>query len=618
MSKKIIKNDIQELREKTLKGFNTWYNDSVLTYALLPEGAALKLGFKFLNTGKVLADSLIGRFDEYDETIRPGPRSYDGSYTELTLICCGQNFFIQSAVIDGEQYVLVTPVRICKKAPILIISAAVLWNKEGYAKREGERLVVMCHGRKIEFFIGAGDKTEKPVYAGFVSPYVAVSLSKPLSISTRRKISAEELKPLMEKQREKILGETQKYGELADCYNAMRTCLAWDTVYEPETDQVFSTVSRLWNISWGGYVLFCWDTYFSSMMAMFENKELSYGNAIAITREKTEAGFIPNFAASDGFKSRDRSQPPVGSLAVRELYRRFREKQFVEYLFDDLLDWNRWFAERRMLNNGWICLGSDPYDDELERYWGSYGVNALEGAALESGLDNSPMYNGIPFDTQTHLMRLADVGFTGLYILDCECLADLADIIGKSEGAELRERAELCKQGLEELWDEQTGLYLNKRTDTMEASKRISPTVFYALFSDKVAPERAERMVKDHFFNPDEFYGEYMIPSIARNDPAYKDQDYWRGRIWAPVNYLVYIALRKAKQRKACEVLSQKGKNLLLREWLSNGHVHENYNGDTGEGCDVKNSDKFYHWGALLSLIALIEAGYAAGPEEAL
>ena len=38
--------------------------------------------------------------------------------------------------------------------------------------------------------------------------------------------------------------------------------------------------------------------------------------------------------------------------------------------------------------------------------------------------------------------------------------------------------------------------------------------------------------------------------------------------------------------------------------------VHENYNGDNGEGCDVKNSDKFYHWGGLLSLIALLEASH--------
>ena len=109
-----------------------------------------------------------------------------------------------------------------------------------------------------------------------------------------------------------------------------------------------------------------------------------------------------------------------------------------------------------------------------------------------------------------------------------------------------------------------------------------------------------------------------MIPAIARNDPAYQDQDYWRGRIWAPLNYLVYIALRRHGQKEACRVLAEKGKNLLLKEWISRGHVHENFNGETGEGCDVRNSDKFYHWGALLALAALIEAGYAAGPEERL
>ena len=613
-------NGIHDLREKTLKGFNTWYNNSVLTYALLPEGAALRLGFKFLNTGKVLDDSLIGRFGENDEIIHPGPRSYDGTYTELGMECSGHRFLIQSAVIDNEQHVLVTPLRTCGQAPILLVSAALLWNREGYAAREGDRLIVRCKEREIGFFVdsGAGAKIMRQINAGLTNPYLAVSLSAPAAVSSGRKISAAELKPLMEKQREKILEETQKYGDLAECYNAMRTCLAWDTIYEPENDQICSTVSRLWNIKWGGYVLFDWDTYFSSMMAMLENRELAYANAIAITREKTEAGFIPNFGASDGFKSGDRSQPPVGSLTVRELYRRFREKWFVEYLYDNLLDWNRWFAAHRMLKNGWICLGSDPYNDAMGRYWGSSGVNSILGAMLESGLDNSPMYDGMSFDTETHLMKLADVGFTGLYILDCECLAELADLIGRGDGRELRERAELCKRGMEELWDEETGLYLNKRTDTGESSRRLGPTVFYALFSDRVTPERANRIVEEHFFNPDEFYGEYMIPSIARNDPAYSDQNYWRGRIWAPLNYLVYIALRRSGQRKACEVLAQKGKDLLLREWLSRGHVHENYNGDTGEGCDAGNSDKFYHWGALLSLVALIEAGHAAGPEEAL
>jgi putative isomerase len=40
---------------------------------------------------------------------------------------------------------------------------------------------------------------------------------------------------------------------------------------------------------------------------------------------------------------------------------------------------------------------------------------------------------------------------------------------------------------------------------------------------------------------------------------------------------------------------------------VSRGHLHENYNSNTGEGGDVTNCDAFYHWGALLGLIEWIE-----------
>jgi glycogen debranching enzyme len=250
--------------------------------------------------------------------------------------------------------------------------------------------------------------------------------------------------------------------------------------------------------------------------------------------------------------------------------------------------------------------------------WETWGVNGLQGAALESGLDNSPMYDDIPFDSKTHMMLLADVGLTGLYIMDCEALAELAEQTGRPESAELLERAELSKQGLEEMWDEGFGMYLNKRTDTGGFSYRISPTNFYALFSDIVTPERARRMIDEHYYNVKEFYGEYVIPSIARNDPAYADQHYWRGRIWAPMNYLAYLAMRRHDLKDAQKDLAEKGLKLLMKEWTQNGHVHENYNADTGDGCDSRSSDKFYHWGALLALTALTEAGYAEGPEKAL
>jgi hypothetical protein len=51
---------------------------------------------------------------------------------------------------------------------------------------------------------------------------------------------------------------------------------------------------------------FEWDTYFAAYMLSLDCKELAYANAIAITNEITEKGFVPN-NSQPGIKSLDRS-----------------------------------------------------------------------------------------------------------------------------------------------------------------------------------------------------------------------------------------------------------------------------------------------------------------------
>jgi neutral trehalase len=268
------------------------------------------------------------------------------------------------------------------------------------------------------------------------------------------------------------------------------------------------------------------------------------------------------------------------------------------------------------MHDGLLCWGSDPNTPLSDAHWEVTGVGDRLGAALESGLDNSPMYDDIPFDKETHLMQLADVGLNGLYVMDCEALADIADVLGRDGAAqELRARAADTRAALTTLWDEDRGIFLNRRTDTGAASTRLSPTNFYALLADAATQAQAERMITGHFYNSAEFWGDWIMPSISRNDPAYPEQSYWRGRIWAPMNFLVYLGLRRYDLAKARADLAEKSRRLLMKEWLEKGHVHENYNPDTGEGCDLANSDHFYHWGGLLGLIAFIEAGVLEGPE---
>ena len=224
----------------------------------------------------------------------------------------------------------------------------------------------------------------------------------------------------------------------------------------------------------------------------------------------------------------DRSQPPIGSTVILNIYKRYPEKWFLTEVYDELLRWNRWWPKNRDVS-GYLCWGSQLVADTLPTFCQAHN---LQAAKFESGLDNSPMYDSVPFNPQTNTMELADVGLMSIYIADCNSLADIADILGKSgDAAELRKRSLSYTHTLGSMWDDKAGIFLNLRLDTKQKSYRLSPTNFYPMLAKACSQAQAARMIKEHYYNPAEFYGEYVLPSIARNDPAFKDNDYWRGRI---------------------------------------------------------------------------------------
>lgn len=604
--------EYQALQRRLASGWNTWNTRSVLSHVLLPQGLAVNLGIKEYAGGYHLREALIGRFGKDDEQIHPGPRTYDGGFTELTLTWRGLQILVQSGVEDGDLLLLVTPLRSQRKPAALVVEMGLLWNRPGTVERQGDQLVARLQGAQHRLYASRAAVEEPAVNT--LGPYLALPLDGPLALCTGRARTLVEVQAALALRKAEWELEIQsRYGDLAEVYAATQTCLAWDTIYEPTKQRAVSTVSRLWNIAWGGYVIFDWDTYFAGMMAGLDHRDLAYANVVEMTRAKTAAGFIPNFEGGTG-KSEDRSQPPVGSLAVRALYRHYGDAWLVQEVFDDLLAWNRWWpAHRRSAGPhgaGLLCWGSDPYEPIFGARWETDGVNERLGAALESGLDNSPMYDDVAFDPDTHQLLLADAGLTALYAMDCEALGELAEVLGRSEAGELRRRADEYRAALQALWDDESGIYRNLHTDSGALSPRLSPTNFYPLLAGAPSPEQAARMINEHFYHPQEFWGEWIMPSIARDDPAFPEQVYWRGRVWAPMNFLVYLGLRRYGLSQAAADLASKSQALLLKEWREKGHVHENYNAVTGEGCDIGSSDKFYHWGGLLGLIALIEAGF--------
>jgi neutral trehalase len=204
----------------------------------------------------------------------------------------------------------------------------------------------------------------------------------------------------------------------------------------------------------------------------------------------------------------------------------------------------------------------------------------------------------------------------GLYIADCNYLAQLAEALNKpADVKELRARAAAYTASLQKLWHEEKGLFLNKRTDNGEWSFRLSPTLFYPLLAKVATPQQAQRMVTEHLLNEQEFWGEWVLPSVARNDSSFAKQDYWKGRIWAPLNFLVYQGLKQYNFPQVVKALAEKSNALLLKNWRDSKGVYENYHA-SGVGrlpAEAPNrSDNFYHWGALLGYMYLLENGSAS------
>ncbi len=563
------------VQERLARGWNTWDTNSMITEVLLPEGLAIHAGMKN-NTGefgdRFLRDAFVGQFDKSSPRVTPGPHSWDGSYTSLDIEWAGHKWKFETAHAGRDEVILATPEKTDHEPalpPNIVFWVDFLWNRRGTTERAADSIETYGSTGVIGIYctceppMQASSQTKPTASAGGAAPthdlpiggpYFAAPLTEPVGISTGRRQTLAEIQAAITAERaayEKSIAAAGNEGPILD---AIETTLGWDTIYDPSKNRVISPVSRSWSVGWGGWVLFDWDTFFAATLASIGDKDLAYANAMEILNEETPQGLVPNYAR-DGFKSYDRSEPPVGAITVLGLYDKFHDRWFLEKTFAPLLRWNRWWAEHRDMD-GYLVWGSN--DDTKPQNPDDGGSGTRAGAILESGLDNSPMYDTATYNHQTHLLEFADVGLMGMYVADCDALAIIADALGKTaEARELREREARYKAKLQTMWDEKSGMFLNLDLKTHEPSHRLSPTNFYPLLAGAATPEQAQTMIARHLRNPDEFWGQWVIPAIARDDPAYGDQNYWRGRIWGPMNYLVYLGLRNYDPAAARDLASK-------------------------------------------------------------
>jgi hypothetical protein len=155
---------------------------------------------------------------------------------------------------------------------------------------------------------------------------------------------------------------------------------------------------------------------------------------------------------------------------------------------------------------------------------------------------------------------------------------------------------------VERLWDERTGLFLDRT-----ASGPVKPPVTtWAALAPLALPDLPEeigrRLVEEHLLDPGQFLTPVAPPSVAASEPSYEPDGgrgpirrYWRGPTWVNSAWLVSLGLRRLGYQLEAEQLSRGLIAAVEREGL-----REYYDPRDGTGLGAKD----FAWSALIAELA--------------
>jgi glycogen debranching enzyme len=302
--------------------------------------------------------------------------------------------------------------------------------------------------------------------------------------------------------------------------------------------------------------LWLWDSAMHALAYRHVDPELARNQIRAMLACQLPDGMLPDAVYDEGVVATldhpiiaEVTKPPILAWASLKLHETDPDLRFLEETYVPLVRWNGW----------WFSMNDDDADGLLQ-YNHPYS----------SGLDNSPLWDyGVPVeapDLNTYLcMKMRSLAF-------------MAEALGMQEEAAMwrRRAAATVRRMIEDMWDEHAGLFWVLHEE--QPVRVVTPFNLYPLWTGLLPPYIRDRLIA-HLTDPEEFWGEYVIPTVARNDPHYDPQRMWRGPVWANINYFFIEALQQAGAVDLAGRLREKTLDLIA----SHSSIYEYYDADTGE-----------------------------------
>lgn len=227
---------------------------------------------------------------------------------------------------------------------------------------------------------------------------------------------------------------------------------------------------------------------------------------------------------------------------------------------------------------------------------------------LTSGLDDYPRASEMS-DGELNVDLMSWVG--GM----AESLQRIASILGhKDKASKYGKTLDDIKANLVDLhWSKKEKAFCDVAIDEFEEDTQVCHIGYVTLlpfFLRLIDDNDKVLAALEDLGDEQQVWSDYGIRSLSKSDEFFgTDENYWRGPIWMPMNYLALDALRyynehttSAKVEQKCASLyEQLRKNLVnnvYKEWKRTGTVWESYGALDGR---AKGAKQFTGWTALIA-----------------
>lgn len=303
------------------------------------------------------------------------------------------------------------------------------------------------------------------------------------------------------------------------------------------------------------------------------------------------------------------TQPPNLAHGVRVVAESLPEQQQLAYLqqmFPPLAKEAEWLLKARTDSQDGLITLVHPYesgmdnspiwDEPMARAWDSGGLSIrqalfhkygpkiverfrkqggdLQYADLDVRSQNGEIANSLlqswellKYDHDLALIKergrsalVKDIGFNAIAAFAFEDLAWIESAIDNPRytlGSELNEAIQRQKEALwSDLWDESERAYFGKDARTGEPIKKLTVGSLLPLLIEQ-ATERTDRILQQ-ITDPELFWTESPITSVATNQPEFNPQQYWRGGAWSLTRVFVFEALLRQGHYAVADDLATK------------------------------------------------------------